>query len=265
MRVIWKGALSFGLINIPVNLYTATRERELKFVLLHKPDLSEIRYARFCKAEGKEVPYNEIVKGYEVSDGNYVVLSDEDFKRATLEKSKNIDILEFCNEDEIDTIYYDKLYYLEPGKNANKAYTLLHQALQRSKKVAVAKFVLKNHERIAVVRPYQNLLILNQIRLPSEILKPNIDIPEEGKIPEKEMNMALKLIDQLTEKFSPKKFKDTYVEDLKEIIAKKEKGGKKRKKAVKEPAPSKVHDIMELLKESLEKEHVQKGKRKKSA
>lgn len=262
MKAIWKGALTFGLIHIPVNLYTATEERELKFVMLHKPDMSEIRYAKICKAEEKEVPYSEIVKGYEIEEGNYVVLTQEDFKEANVEKTKSIEIQEFTNEDEIDTIYYDKLYYLEPGKNADKAYNLLLEALRKSKKVAIAKFVLRNHERMAIVKPHGKLLILNQIRLPSEILKPQVEIPEKAKIPEKEMAMALKLIDQQTEHFHPEKFKDTYVEDLKKLIEQKAKGGKTRKKGKESQPTTKVHDIMSLLKASLEQEEHPKKRRK---
>lgn len=251
-RAIWKGALSFGLINIPVNLYSATRERELKFTLLHKKDHSQIRYARICKAEEKEVPYNEIVKGYDIGDGEFVILTDEDFEKASLEKSKAIEIIYFTDADEIDSIYYDKLYYLEPGKNAQKAYVLLRDGLMKSKKVAVAKFILKNHEHLAIIKPHEGFLVLNQMRPHNEIVKPQIEVPEKSKIPEKEMTMALKLINQLTEKFRPEKFEDTYVEDLKALIKEKSEKGKIERK-VTEAKPTKVHDIMSLLKESLEK------------
>lgn len=264
MKAIWKGALTFGLIHIPIDLYSATEERELKFVLLHKPDLAPIRYARICKEEEKEVPYSEIVKGYEVSEGNFVVLTPEDFKQANVEKTKNIEIQEFTNEDEIDTIYYDKLYYLGPGKNADKAYNLLMEALRKSKKVAIAKLVLRNHERLAIIKPHGKIMILNQIRLPAEILKPKMEMPEKEKISEKEMSMAMKLIDQQTAHFAPEKFKDTYVEDLKKLINEKAKGKKTTKKG-KETKPSKVHDIMTLLKASLEQDkHPQKQKRRKA-
>jgi len=261
MRAIWKGALTFGLIHVPVNLYSATEERELKFSLLHKKDLSEIRYAKICKQEEKEVPYSEIVKGYETDDGHFVVLTEEDFKNANIEKTKNIEILTFTDEDEVDSIYYDKIYYLEPGKNADKAYSLLLEALKKSKKVAVAKFVLRNHERLAIIKPHNKILVLNQLRLPSEIKKPDIEVKTEKASP-KELEMAMKLVDQLTGPFEPEKFHDTYVEDLKAVIKQKAKGGKVRKKG-KEPAPSKVHDIMSLLKASLEEEKPAKEKTKK--
>jgi DNA end-binding protein Ku len=146
MRAIWKGALSFGLINIPINLYSATRERELKFRMLHKTDLSEIRYVRVCAAEGVEVPYKDIVKGYEESPGQFVTLTEEDFQKANLEKTKTIEIVAFAGEEEIDTIFYEKPYLLEPDKRAGKAYVLLRDALKKSGKVAIVKYVFKNHE-----------------------------------------------------------------------------------------------------------------------
>lgn len=260
MKAIWKGAISFGLINIPVNIYNAAVDRELKFVLLHKKDLSQIRYAKICKSEEKEIPYSEIVKGYELEDGKYVVLTEEDFASVNIEKSKTIEIQEFTEEDAIDTIYYEKLYYLEPGKNAGKAYHLFLEALRKSKKVAVAKFVLRNHVRVAIIKPYNNMLILNQIRLQDEILPFELSEKSIHKISEKEVNLAIKLIDQLTGKFTPEEYKDNYVEELKALIDKKSKGGKIIKKG-QEPQTTKVHDIMSLLKESLEKHPAKKAKK----
>lgn len=252
MRSIWKAAISFGLVNIPISLYSATRDRELKFTLLHKRDLSEIRYAKICKEEEKEVPFDQIVKGYEYEKGNYVVLTDEDFEKANIEKNKTIEILDFTDEDEIDIVYYEKPYFLEPDKGAGKAYALLREALKKSKKVAIAKYVLKNHEHLAVLKPYKNVLILNQMRTYAELLNPDeLKLPEQEKIANKEMEMALKLIEQLSGPFHPEEYKDTYTEDLKEIIAKKSKGIKIHPKG-KAPKPSKVTDIMSLLKASLE-------------
>lgn len=264
MRSIWRGTLSFGLLNIPVNLYSATHEHELKFVLLHKRDLSQIRYARFCKEEEKEIPYKDIVKGYELEKGKYVVLSDEDFEKANPEKSKTIEIIKFTNDNEIDSIYYDKPYYLEPDKRAEKAYALLQQALQKSKKVAVAKYILKNHEHLCTVKPYQNALILNQMRFHSEILSiDDLHLPGNQKITGKEMEMTLTLIDHLTESFHPEDYKNSYIEELKEIIKKKSKGRRIESKMKEAPKSSKVYDIMSLLKASLE-EQSHKSKVKKS-
>lgn len=252
MRPIWKGTLSFGLINIPVSIYSASVERELKFSLLHKKDLSQIRYARICKAEDKEVPYEEIVKGFE-TDGHFVVLSDEDFEKANPEHTKAISILDFTEESEIDSIYFEKPYFLSPEANSAKAYILLRQALEKSKKVAVVKFVMKNHEHLGIVKPHEHLLILIQLRLHAEMRSAKeIQIPKEEKIAPKEMEMALQLIEQQTAPFHPEKFKDTYTQQLLSIIKEKEKYGKITTKG-KEPKPSKIVDIMSLLKDSLKK------------
>lgn len=252
MRAIWKASISFGLVNIPINLYSATRERELKFTLLHKRDMSTVRYAKICKEEEKEIPYEEIVKGYEYEKGNYIILTDEDFEKANVEKTKSIEILDFTDEDEIDIMYYDRPYFLEPDKGANKAYALLRDALKKSKKVGIAKFVLKNHEHLAVIKPHGKALILNQMRTHAEVLEPvDLKLPEEEKVSGKEMEMALQLIEHLSGPFHPEQYKDTYTEEIKEIIAKKAKGIKIKPKG-KAPKPSKVTDIMTLLKASLE-------------
>lgn len=264
MRAIWKGSISFGLVNIPVNLYSGSKEREIKFVLLHNKDHSEIRYAKICKAEEKEIDYKDIVKGFETESGKYVVLTDEDFKEANIEKSKTIEIVGFTDEKEIDIVYYEKPYYLEPGKGAGKAYVLLIEALKKSKKVAIAKYVLKNHERYGIIKPYENALILDQIRFQSELIELDaLKLPAKEKITAKEMGMALQLVQHLAEKFSPQNYKDTYVEDLKEIIRQKEKTGKVKAIGT-ERKPSKVHDIMSLLQASLEEEKPKKETKKKA-
>lgn len=262
MRSLWKGSISFGLVNIPVKMYVASHEREFKFVMLHKKDLSQVRYARICKAEDKEIPWEEIVKGYEYEPGEYVVLNEEDFKKANLTKSKTVEILDFVKEEEIDTLLYVKPYFLEPEKNAEKSYHLLREALKKSKKVGIAKFVLHNREHVAVVKPYKDAIILNELRYLDEIvLSKELNLTQKEKISPKELEMALKLIDQLTASFSPSKYKDTYTEEIREIINQKAKGKKIHPKG-KEPKPSKVQDIMTLLKASLE-ESPKKTKKKK--
>jgi len=253
MRSIWKGALSFGLVNIPVHMYTASQEKEISFVLLHKKDHSEIRYARICKAEEKEVPWNEIVKGYEYEKGDFVILNDEDFEKANLKKTKTIEILNFIKEDEIDTMYYVKPYFLEPDKS-DKAYALLRDALKKSKKVGLAKYVLRNREHIAVVKVHENMIILNELRYQNELIIPqDLKIPALQKPVGKEIDIAMQLIDQLTVPFEPENYKDDYTEEIKEIIKQKEKGqrGPVHPKTEKEPS-KKIHDIMSLLQASLE-------------
>lgn len=253
MRAIWKGALSFGLVNIPVRLYTASREKELSFVLLHKKDNSEIRYARYCKAEEKEVSWNEIVKGYPLDNGQYVILQDSDFEKVNRKKTETIEIVNFTEEEEIESIYYVKPYFLEPEKAAMNAYGLLRDALKKSKKVGIAKYVLKNKEHIAIIKPHKNMIVLNEIRYPNELIVPaDLKLPEMTKLPPKEMEMALQLIDHLTVPFDPKKYKDTYTDEIKAMIKQKSKGKPVSAKKEK-PKSSKVYDMMELLQESLRK------------
>lgn len=252
MRALWKGALSFGLVNIPVHMYTASQEKEISFTLLHKKDLSEIRYARVCKVEDKEVPWDEIVKGYEYEKGDFVILDDKDFEKANLKKTKTIEIVNFIKEDEVDSIYYVKPYYLEPDKNSENAYSILREALKKSKKVGLAKYVLRNREHLALVKVHDDMIILNELRYENELLRAiDLKIPPLGKSSGKEINIAVQLIEQLTVPFKPKKFKDTYAEEIKQIIKQKAKGRPIHPKT-QEARPSKVHDLMSLLEASLE-------------
>lgn len=252
MRPIWSGALSFGLINVPVKLYSALQEHEISFDLLHKKDLSPIRYAKICKAEEQEVPYKDVVKGYQYQKGEYVVITDEDFANANQKRGKTIELQSFTYEKEIDSVYFEKPYFLEPDKGAAKAFYILREALLQSEKVAVAIFALKNREHVAIVRPYQNALVLNQLRFQSQVRDPaDLDLPATAKNSSKEVEMAVKLIDQLTEPFKPENFKDHYVEDMKEIIENKLKGIKPSAKP-KEPKYTKVQDLMGSLKASLQ-------------
>ena len=265
MKSIWKGAISFGLIHIPVRLYSASRTRELKFKMLHKKDLGEIRYARICKVDGKEVPWEEIVKGYEYQEGDYVVLTEQDFESADPKKSKTVEIIDFTDEGAIDTIYFSTPYYLEPQKGAEKAYVLLREALKRSKKVAVGHFVFKQHEHLGVIKPHGDLLVLNQLRYDSELIQPQgLNIPKKTETSKKEIDVALQLIDELTKPFRPEDYFDSYTEKVKEIIKKKSKGEKVAIKKGEAPKSPKVHDIMALLKESLE-QHKKKTKKRKAA
>ena len=162
MRAIWSGSISFGLVNIPVKLYSATQEQQLDFDMLSKKDLAPIRYARISTSTNKEIPWKEIVKGFEVKKGKYVVITDEDFQKASPEKSRAIDIVQFVLEKEIDPIFYDKPYYLVPDKGADKSYFLLLKALEQSKKVAVAEFMLRNRNHICALKPYNNVLLLTR-------------------------------------------------------------------------------------------------------
>jgi DNA end-binding protein Ku len=263
MHAIWKGTLSFGLVNIPVHLITASREKELSFVLLHKNDLSTVRYARICKKEDKEIPWNEIVKGYEFESGNYVVLNEQDFEKANLKKTKSIEISGFVQENEIDSIYYVKPYFLEPGENAGAAYGLFCEALKRSGKVALAHYVLHHREHMAVVKAHKNSLVLNELRYNNELISvKELNLPETAEFKKKELDMALQLIEHLTTHFKPQEYKDTYIEELKALIKQKTKGRTIHPHG-EQPKASKVQDIMSLLEASLEeKKKPQKRVRK---
>jgi DNA end-binding protein Ku len=254
MRPLWKGSISFGLVNIPIKMYTASHEHEIKFVMLHKKDLSQVRYARICKEEEKEIPWEEIVKGYEYSPGEFIVINEADFDKINLKKSQSIEIIHFIHQSEIDTIYYAKPYFLEPDKNADKAYRLLLEAMQKSKKVGIAKFVLHHREHLAVIKPYEDAIILNELRYDAELSKiKEIDVPKEGKAAPQELAIAMKLIDHLTVPFKAKEYVDTYAEEAMEMINQKAKGKKVHPKG-QEKKPSKVQNIMSLLKASLEEQ-----------
>lgn len=243
MRSIWSGAISFGLVNIPIKLYSAVGENTIDFDMLRSSDHSPIRYARIATNDGEEVPFKEIVKGYEYEKNEYVVLSDEDFQKASPEKTKAIDILDFVNEDEIDAIYFEKPYFLEPDKGAGKSYKLLYEALKESKKVGIAQYVIRNRERLGAVRAFNDLIILEQLRFHQEIRDwKEINLPKNVKIGEKEMEMAKQLIEQLSTKFKPEKYNDTYIEELIKIIDAKVKGEEIEVKKPKEQ-PTEVTDL----------------------
>lgn len=254
MRSIWGGTLSFGLINIGVKLYPASIFRELNFKLLHKKDLSEVGYKRICKAENKEISWDEIVKSYEYSKGEFIVLSEEDFEKANLKKSKTIEILNFCNEDEIDSIYFETPYYLEPESGEEKAYSLLREALKYSNKVAIGHVAFRHHEHLCTIKPFENLLLLNQLRYKNQIIRPKgLDIPAKKNFLKKEFDLAVKLIEELSSHFNPQKYRDTYSEEIKKIIKKKALGQKIKIKE-KPLKKTKVYDIMKELKRSLKTE-----------
>src|SRR5215213_853997 len=202
MRSIWSGAISFGLVNIPVKLNSAIESSEgLDFDMLSKKDLARIRYARIDTKTEKEVAWKDIVKGYQYAKGKYVVVTDEDFKKASPEKSRSIDIVQFVKEEEIDPIYYDKPYYLVPDKGADKSYHLLIKALEETETVGLAEFMLRNRVHVCALKSYNGVLLLNQMRYVDEIREaPEVE-SKGDRISAKEVQLATKLIQQLTDKF----------------------------------------------------------------
>jgi DNA end-binding protein Ku len=254
-RAIWKGSISFGLVNIPIALYPATRREELKFRLLRKTDLSPVNYKRVAEKDGKEVPWDQIVKGYEYEKGRYVLLQDEDFQRVDIEATQTVDIQDFVELDEIDPIFFYKPYYLEPQKGGDKAYALLRDALKDSKKVGVAKVVIKTREYLAGVKPEDGALVLELMHFADELADASkLHIPKKVEVGKREMTMAKSLIDSMSSKWNPEKYKDDYREALMEVIeAKVEAGGKEiEEKPSKAPKPTKVIDLVSVLQKSLE-------------
>jgi DNA end-binding protein Ku len=252
MRSIWKGAISFGLINIPVKLYSAVTESSLDLDMLDKKDHSNIKFKRVNASTGKEVSYENIVRGYMYHD-DYVILDDEDFKYADAKKTNTIEIIQFVNEKEIDPIYYEQPFYLEPEKSGVKAYALLREALHAAGKVGLGTFVLRKKETLAVLKPYQEVIVLNRIRFEEEIRDfKDLNLPEVKKSSGEEQKMAIKLVDQLTKKFNIAKYKDTYTEKLLKVISQKAKGIKPSKPKLK-VVHTQSDDLVEMLKASLEK------------
>ncbi len=254
-RAIWKGSISFGLVNIPIALYPATKREELKFRLLRKTDLSPVNYKRVAEKDGREVPWDQIVKGYEYEKGKYVVLQDEDFQRVDIEATQTVDIQDFVELDEIDPIFFYKPYYLEPQKGGDKAYALLRDALKDSKKVGVAKVVIKTREYLAGVKPEDGALLLELMHFADELADTSkLHIPKKVEVGKREMTMAKSLIDSMSSKWNPEKYKDDYREALMEVIEEKvEAGGKEiEEKPKKAPKPTKVIDLVSVLQKSLE-------------
>src|SRR5438046_8226780 len=254
MRAIWKGSISFGLVNIPIALYTATRREELRFRLLRESDLSPVNYKRVAEKDGKEVPWDQIVKGYEYEKGKYVVLKEKDFQRVDVEATQTVDIQDFVEPDEIDPIFFYKPYYLEPQKGGDKAYSLLRDALKDSKKVGIAKVVIKTREYLAGVKPEDGALRLERMHFGDELADTEkLHVPKKAEVGKREMNRAKSLIESMSAKWDPKKYHDEYREALMEVIEEKvEAGGKEiEEKPKPKRQPTKVIDLVSVLQQSL--------------
>lgn len=267
MRAIWKGSISFGLVNIPIAVFPATKKEDLKFRLLRGTDLSPVNYKRVAEKDGKEVPWGEIVKGYEYEKGKFVVLKDEDFQRVDLEATQTVDIQDFVEVDEIDPIYFYKPYYLEPQKGGDKAYVLLRDGLSESKKVGIAKVVIKTRQYLAGVKPKDGVLVLELMHFAEELADAGkLHIPKKLDAGKRELDMAKALIGSMTTKWNPEKYHDDYREALMEVIEEKvEAGGKEiEEKPRKAPKPTKVIDLVAVLQKSLEQSGAA-AKRKSSA
>ena len=263
-RGLWKGAISFGLVNVPVELFSAEkRSSELDLTMLDKRDLAPVGYKRYNKSTGEDVPWGEIVKGYEYEDGKYVVLSDEDFRRANVEAARTVEILGFVGLGEIAPLFYDTPYYLAPGKRGEKAYALLRETLKKSGKAGIATVLIRTRQYLAALIPQDEVLVLNTLRYAEELKEVGeLGLPSSAlkgpKVTAKEIDMALRLVDDMSEDWEPEKYKDTYRHDLLARIREKiEKGQTEEitepEEGEKEAAGAEVIDLMALLRKSVER------------
>jgi DNA end-binding protein Ku len=261
MAAIWKGSLTFGLVNIPVELRTAVRTDHISFRLLHEDDLSPVKYERICQVEGEPVPWNEIVKGYEYEKGKFVVMTDDDFKAAAIEKSKTIDILDFVKEDEIDPRYFETPYYLVPAKGADKAYALLREAIRSSNAVGVGKIIIRQTQHLAGIKVVGDALVLEIMRFSNELVNESeYNFPPREEVRPQELKMAEQLIENLAEPFDPSRYTDDYRANLMKIIKAKMRGKKiKLEEPEAEEVDSGVLDLMSRLRASLEQGTPKKG------
>jgi DNA end-binding protein Ku len=254
-RAIWSGTISFGLLNVPVKMYSAVSRKTIRFNELRGSDGSRVRHKRVAEADEKEVDYDEIVKGYELSKDRYVVLTRDELAELDPKKTRAIEIQDFVDIEQIDPIYFDSPYYLGPADGAEKAYSLLVKAMENSGKAAIARFVLRNREHLAVIRPMDGALTLTTMRFHDEVITPQeLDdvLPQETpKVEKKEREMAEKLIDSLAAEFKPEQYRDEYREELLSLIEQKAEGKEIVAGTSEEPEPTKAPDLMAALEESL--------------
>ena len=254
-RAIWSGSISFGLLNVPVKLYSAVSRKNVSFRELREKDGSRVRHKRVAEADGKEVAYEDIVKGYEISPEQYVVVTRDELEEIDPKKTRAIEIQDFVDLDDIDPIYFDHPYYLGPDKGAERAYTLLVKAMDEAHKVAIARFVLRNRESLAAIRPMDDVLTMATMRFADEVVTPGeLDdvLGEEVEAPKKkELEMAKALIDSLTSDFDAAQYRDEYREELLALIESKAKGEAIAAPAGEAPKPTKAPDLMAALEESL--------------
>jgi DNA end-binding protein Ku len=254
-RAIWTGSISFGLLNVPVRLYSAVSRKSVSFRELRAGDSSRIRHKRVAESDGEEVPYEEIVKGYEIAPEQYVVLTRDELEQLDPKKTKAIEIQDFVDLDQIDPIYFDHPYYLGPDKGAERAYALLVRAMADSHKVAVARFVLRNRENLAAIRPMGKVLTMATMRFADEVVSPDElgdVLPEDGrKLDRREIEMARQLIESLSGDFDPDKYRDEYREELLALIERKARGEEIVQAVSEAPKPTKAPDLMAALEQSL--------------
>ena len=254
-RAIWSGSISFGLLNVPVKLYSAVSKQTIRFRELREDDKSRIRHKRVAEEDGEEVPYEKIVKGYEITPEQYVILTRDELEELDPKRTRAIEIQDFVDLDDIDPIYFEHPYYLGPDKGAEKPYALLAKAMRDERKVAIARFVLRNKEHLAAIRPMDGVLTLTTMRFADEVVPPNqldgVEPADGRKLEKRELEMAKELIDSLTSEFEADQYRDEYREELLSLIERKAQGEDIVAKPSEEPQPTKAPDLMAALEESL--------------
>ncbi len=266
-RTLWKGAISFGLVHIPVGLYSAEKRNSFDLTMLDRRSMKPVGFKRYNKETGEDVSWDDIVKGYEYEKDRYVVLTEEDFKRANVEATQTVDILSFVNRDQIGTMYYETPYYLAPDKRGHKGYALLRETLTQTGKIGIANVVIRTRQYVAALIPYKHVILMNTLRYPSELRDTDdLDVPssnlKEVGVSSREVEMARKLVEGMSASWKPEDYRDTYHEDLLALIEKRVQAG--QTEMVTEPSPDEekrpakgeVVDLMALLKKSVE----EKGK-----
>jgi DNA end-binding protein Ku len=260
MRAIWKGAVSFGLVSIAVKLYSATEEKDIRFHQVHRADGGRIKYKRTCSICGEEVSYDDIAKGYDLGGGEIIVLTDEDFADLPLTTSRAIDVLEFVPQEQVDPIYYNKSYFLEPDKTAAKPYVLLRDALERTDRVAIVKVALRQREQLATLRVREGVMVLNTMLWPDEVRKPTFEfLGDDVEARPAELAMAGSLIESMAADFDPEQYTDNYREALQEVIDAKVAGREVVQPEEAEAPPSAAVDLMAALRASVERARTARG------
>ncbi|MGO1166704.1 MAG: Ku protein [Janibacter sp.] len=260
MRAIWKGAVSFGLVNVPVRLYSATENHDVQFRQVHRTDGGRIRYKRFCSVDGEEVAYDDIAKGYETEDGEMVVLNDEEMASLPTRSSKEISVEKFVPEDQIDPMLFEKSYYLEPDKSATKPYVLLREALEAQGRMAIVTVSIRTRMTMAVLRVRDGVIVMQTMMWPDEIRSADFAAVEEaGEASEKEMSMARMLIDELAGDYDPDEFEDDYAIAVEDLVKAKIDGGEVRAPEVEEDEGGEVVDLLAALAQSVEKAKSSRG------
>ncbi|HZU83217.1 MAG TPA: Ku protein [Polyangiaceae bacterium] len=258
-RAIWSGSINFGLVTIPIKLYTAVHEHTLHFNYLHKRDGGRIHYERVCSVCGEKVDWSDVVRGYELERGEYVVLEDEDFKKASPEASQAVDIVEFVDATQIEPIFFDVPYYVEPERKGRHAYLLLREALSESHKVGIARMVMRTREHLAALKPVGEALVVETMHWPDEVGDARgLELPERGKPPAAEMKMARMLIDAMTAKFEPDELKDRYRDQLLALIEARARGRPAPAGKGAPRSPTNVVDLMKVLEKSIAETQGQK-------